>query len=156
VARLHQESTDPFDDVAALNPVEGKPVRSQKESPALPDGLGGKLVCLFQEPLGKLEIEKDGRARCSETCGAPAGLRAGGARRDKGHAERWKLKVATPDGSPFLALSLRRSTRCIQELSRGPNVFDVAANRQRGSALRGCCYPLPISAGTVQAAPPAN
>jgi uncharacterized membrane protein len=112
-------------------------------SPAAPgDVFTETLTCFLDEPLWRIDIRKDGRAACSETCDGPEGLRATPPRTVKGKAGGWSVEIRDVQGSAFMALDLRRTGRCTEDFSDDRYAYEISARRPRGPAYKGCCNSL--------------
>jgi uncharacterized membrane protein len=112
-------------------------------SPAAPGDLFTEnLTCYLSEPFWRIDVQKDGRAACTETCDGPEGLRAAPPRAVKGKPQSWSVEVRDVEGSAFMTLSLRRTGRCTEDLSDDRYAYEIAARRPRGRAYKGCCNSL--------------
>jgi uncharacterized membrane protein len=112
-------------------------------SPAAPGDLFSEsLTCYLTEPFWRIDIHKDGRAACTETCDGPEGLRATPPHAVKGKPQSWSVEVRDVEGAPFMTLSLRRTGRCREDLSDDRYAYEIAARRPRGPAYKGCCNSL--------------
>jgi hypothetical protein len=125
--------------VAAREPVaEHAPVAATAAS----DDLDARLVCYLDGPLWRLEIEKGGRATCTETCGGPSGLHATTPAPAEGRPGAWTMKLLRPGGAAFMTVSVKRTDSCTEDLSSTRYAYEVAARRPSGRVFRGCCNPL--------------
>jgi uncharacterized membrane protein len=135
---------------ATLRKEPAPPLR--QGATATPAGLLEEdLVCVTNEPLWRIEIRKNGRVTCTETCDGPPGLHVTPVRPLEGKPG-WIMDVLRPNGDRFLSLAVRRHP-CTEDLSDDHYAYDVAVRRPGGKIVKGCCNPL--SAENTAASPPA-
>jgi uncharacterized membrane protein len=129
--------------------VNSKYLARQKEAPApaptpaaATDVFTENLTCFLNEPFWRIDVRKDGKATCTETCDGPEGLRAAPPRAAPGKSDAWTIELRDVEGSAFMALALHRTGRCTEDLSDDRYTYEIVARRPRGKAFKGCCNSL--------------
>jgi uncharacterized membrane protein len=133
-------------------PQEQAPVDDLSAAPGeLAAGLDRGLICYFNRPLWSVQIRGNRTAACRETCKGPDDLRTSGPHPVEDHPNRWSVEINRAGGARFMTLSLQRTGRCLEEISKDRYVYEASIRRPGESAYRGCCTPTPRPTGAHSA-----
>jgi uncharacterized membrane protein len=122
---------------AAPAPDDTSTSRPPSAQPRIASETG--FVCYFNQPLWTVKVREDGGAACLETCKGPAGLRATTAPLGKARPDSWAVQINRPNGTRFMALSIKRTGSCVENVSKEVYPYEALARRHGEGAYSGCC-----------------